>query len=287
MVMGFEAPKTSGVHHDIAPPPVRMTMGERFAAASAKKKAEEGGEVIAVNNTPEDDRISELLRAVNEKTGRAARAARDAESIPVAAVEAPVAVVESPFEAAQEAAPEAKAEAPKTVAEMTSEEKAAYQETYREAIWKKKAAAQANVMEERAALLRSLPQVSRFVPEPEVRPVVEQYVPPVKTGQRIFCPLINGFAYVLAVEAGSREVTLVRSLAEVQKAQRIAQSNEKGLRESGGVQIPITFDQCRQFLEKTPAAEQKENAYKSEFPEAIPIMKENPAHPQNRYKLAA
>ncbi len=284
MVMGFDAPKISGVHHDIAPPPVlqkpRMTMSERFAAASAKQKAEQGGEVVAINNTAVDDHVAEQIRAINEKTARAAAAARDAESIPAAAAETPV-------EAVPEAVAEAKVEAPKTLSEMTPEEKLAYQEAYREAIWKKRATAQANVMEARKTLLARLPQRSSFTPLSETRPVVEQYVPPVKTGQRIFCPLINDFAYILAVETGSREVTLVRSLADVESAQRIAQSNGMGLRESGDMQIPITFDQCRQFLNQTPAAEQREHAYTSEFPEATPISAENPAHPQNRYTMAA
>lgn len=277
MVMKFEGPNIHGVHHDIAPPPVRMSMADRFAA----RVAEQGGAKDAVDesmNTPEDDRVAAQIRAINEKALGANMAS--AESIPVVAAEAPV-----------EAAPEAKIEALKTVAEMTPEEKLAYQETYREAIWEKKAAAQANIMEERKALLNRLPRVSNGVSLREDRLPVEQYVPPVKTGQRIFCPLINDFAYILAVEAGSKEVTLVRSLAEVEKAQRIAQSSENGLRESGGIQIPITFDQCRQFLEKTPVAEQQERAYTSEFPEAKPIVKENPAnntdHLQRRYDIAA
>jgi len=261
MVMKFESPQLSGVHHDIAPPPViqkpRMSMADRFAAASATQKAEHGGDIIAINNTEADDRVAAEIRGINDKTDRAADAARIPESMPAAS-----------FEAAPEASAESAVETAKTVGEMSAEKKAEHQKAYQDAMWKKQARAQTDVMAAREALFRRAPQTSGIVPEREGRPQAETYSPPVKTGQRIFCPLINDFAYVLAVESGSKEVTLVRSLAEVESAQHIAQSNEKGLREAGNVQIPITFDQCRQFLQVTPDIQETD-------------------HLQNRYNAAA
>lgn len=277
MVMGFEAPKTSGVHHDIAPPPVRMTIGERFAAASAKKKAEEGGEVIAINNTPEDDRISELLRAVNEKTGRAARAARDAESIPVAAAEvATEAASEVAVEAVVEAAPEKSAE------ELAAEDKAMREKAMVRAaeIRRSKIQAQAALTQARSVLMSTADAV------PMATKVERPPMPSVDQMQEIDIPGF-GKAMILSVDPDSQLMYFAtpeeRRKADAMMAKDEGMSSRGAANYSKENVIALTPDQARQYIAAANAKRRFANVDTTPAAEAVPAN--NQTHLKNRYGL--
>ncbi len=75
MVMGFEAPKTSGVHYDIAPPPMIKRTPEQVAASRAKMAAamETSGRNAAAENVVEAPEAAVEVPKSAEETEAAER----------------------------------------------------------------------------------------------------------------------------------------------------------------------------------------------------------------------
>jgi len=156
-----------GVHHDVKPQP-RMSMADRFALRSAEAKAAGTYDnSVDASSTPEDDRVHELVAAVNEKTAARAAEARAAEAPSVPEVSA------------------AEAIDTRSEADLEQERKQMAAEQAMQAVAAKKAAAarfveaQGGIAEARAALMRATPAPRpAFMPEvaarqPEPMPSVD------------------------------------------------------------------------------------------------------------------
>lgn len=259
-----------GVHHDVAPPAVRMTMGERFAAASAKKKATEGGETVAAENTAADDRIAQELRAINERMDRAAIARRDAESIPVAAAEV---AVEATPEAAVEAAPEKSAE------ELAAEDKALREKAMVRAaeIRRSKIQAQAALTQARSVLMKTPDAV------PMVAKVERPPMPSVDRFQNIEIPGF-GDAMILSIDPDSQ--LMYFATPEERRKVDAMMVKDEGMSSMGaanfGNVIALTPDQARQYI---AAANAKRRFASVDTAPAETAPANNPTHLQNRYGL--
>lgn len=269
LMMKFEGP-TIGVHHDIAPPPVRMTMSERFAA----RVAAQGGSKDVVDpsvNTAEDDRVAAQIRAINEKTDRVAAAVRDAE-IPVAET------VEAPVETAQEAVVEAAPE--KTAEQIEKEENAARAKILIRDAERRRAVigTQRALVEARAALMKA-PNVIPMAAKVERPPM-----PKIDQMQKIEIPGF-GEGMVLSVDPDS-DVIYFATPEERRRVDTMLMRDEgmSSMRAADFTKvIALTPEQARQYIAAANAKRRFVSAPENAPQQPAPAN--NPTHLANRYGM--
>lgn len=287
LMMKFEGP-TIGVHHDIAPPPVRMTMSERFAA----RVAAQGGSKDVVDpsvNTAEDDRVAQMIRAINERTDRAAAAARDAELPPAVehpprlvsereATVVPAEVAESPVEAAQEVVVEAAPE--KTAEQIERDENAARAKILIRDAERRRAVigTQRALVEARAALMKA-PNVIPMAAKVERPPM-----PKIDQMQKIEIPGF-GEGMVLSVDPDS-DVIYFATPEERRRVDTMLMRDEgmSSMRAADFTKvIALTPEQARQYIAAANAKRRFVSAPENAPQQPAPAN--NPTHLANRYGM--
>jgi hypothetical protein len=254
------------VHFEGAPKP-RMTMAERLQQRLDADRGNAAEAQPVVESSPEDDRLVEMIRAVNEKTS--ARAAERDE-----VVEAPLSMpttIERPPVAEQSAA------------EKEQADRLEYARLLQEnamRVRQKKILDQARIAEERAKLMQlpAAPKPSgvsyRAVERgPEPMPKVES--------QRVY-ETEYGPLMILSVDADRR--TMYFTTPEERRRVDAAQSRDEGQSSLDVADfrnvVALSPDQARKFLERVPEATEQNVIIESPPPSTSGYL-------QNRYGMAA
>ncbi len=260
MVMNFNMPPKSGVHHDEAPPAIRMTIAERLAAKMAER-----GMVDVVDesaNTAADDAVAELVKSVNEK--------RSVEATPVSE-----AVVEAPKDAVVEKTVE------KTVEEIAAEDKSLREKAMVKAAEKRRAAigTQRSLVDVRTTLRlvpNAMPMAAKMErpPMPKIDPFLTIEIPGF------------GEAQILSIDEDAQ--TMYFATPEERRNVDVLLSKDEGMGSMKAANfenvIAITPDQARQYI---ATAEAKRRFAPAETAESAPVKPANIASRMDRYRLAA
>jgi hypothetical protein len=250
-----------GVHHDVKPQPIvaaeaskpRMSMADRFASRLAEAKA---ADTVADKpdevSTPEDDRVHELVKAVNERTSeRASRSSgQSAEAMPMTIVETPIRPEASAAEAIDS----------RSEADLEQERKQMAAEMAMRAVAAKKAAAarfvsaQGGIAAARAALMKATP-----APKMAYMPEAPAYQPPsmpvVDPNRKLNIPKF-GEAQILFVDPESQMVYFATP-AERARVDKASIGNEfQGSRDLANFSkdsvVALTPGQVRDLLAQQP-----------------------------------
>jgi len=267
MVMNFNKPSESGVHHDEAPKP-RMTIADRLAPKMAEKGIVDV--VDSSTNTAEDDKTAALVKNVNEKPSVEATPVADSTGSEAtgaeAAVDAP-AVVEKAVE--------------KTAEELAAEDKALREKAMIKAAEKRRAAigTQRSLVDVRS-MLQHIPNAAPMVAKLEKPPM-----PKIDPFQKIEIPGF-GEAQILPID----EETGVLHFATTEERARVddALVNDQGMSSMKAANfenvIAIIPEQARQYIAAANAKRQMAPAETSIPKEVKPA---NTVSHMNRYQLAA
>lgn len=226
-------------------------MAERFALRSAEAKAAgTTTDNLDETSTPEDERVHELVAAVNEKTAARAAEARSAEAAPMAAVETPIRPEVSAAEAVDS----------RSFADLEQERKQMAAEAAMQAVAAKKAAAarfvaaQGGIAAARAALMKATP-----APKMAYMPEAPAYQPPpmpvVDPSRKLNIPKF-GEAQILFVDPESQMMYFATPAERARVDKASIGSEEQGSRDLANFSkegvVALTPGQVRDLLAQQP-----------------------------------